>query len=349
MSNSVRLPFYSVNFQATSDELSQTLPYNIVNYSIDKLWDRVDRGAGIRVGVCDTGISSYHESRGDLQGAVVAKRDFTRSRTGTECVVGHGTHVASTIGARDNDKGIAGVIPECELVVAKVLGDNGMGDNQWVSEGIRYCVDQGCDFINLSLGSPSGSSTLEKAIQYARDNQVLLVCAAGNDGANSRVGYPGRYRDTVAVGAIDLNLNLAEFSSRGPEVDVVGPGVQILGCYKGDTYASISGTSMATPWLTGSLGLLKKATQVFGVEADFSDPVYVHNLLKTFCLDLGAAGRDHLFGFGVLNVNQAFLGFERLQQAPPKDKPQPKDPDKIVDAEADCLTLISRLIQVLAS
>jgi subtilisin len=326
MSDKPRLPWHEIHFQATSDELNQRLPYNIKNYKIDELWDDVDYGEGIRIGVADTGISSFHRTDGDLHGAIVDARDFTGSTSGVEDMSGHGTHVAGTIGARYNDFGIAGVLPRCSIYVAKVLGDSGMGENRWVSQGIRYLVDSGCQIINLSLGSPANDDGLASAIEYGVKNGVLFICAAGNDGLHNSVNYPARWSTNIAVGAIDRNLNLARFSSRGNQLDICGPGVEILSCYKGTTYSSISGTSMASPWVAGAAGMFLKLSKKYNIPLDLTNLSVVRDLYKRFAVDLGAPGKDPEFGYGVLNVNQTCIGLKAMATIVPDPTPQPDQP-----------------------
>jgi major intracellular serine protease len=125
-----RLPPYSV--EATFVALSETVDWGLANYGIPDQW-RQTRGEGVRVAVLDTGVEANHP---DLAGSIDDARDFTGSRFGSEDRVGHGTHVAGTIAARQNDQGVVGVAPDCRLLVAKVLGDDGSGSGRSVAEGI---------------------------------------------------------------------------------------------------------------------------------------------------------------------------------------------------------------------
>lgn len=210
-------------------------------------------GEGIKVAVLDTGIQENHP---DLVGRVVARIDFTNSPSGPHGVQGHGTHCAGIIGASKNDNGIIGVAPKVQLYNVKVLGDNGSGSSAGVARGINWAVDQKVDIISLSLGSPSPDSASRAAIQRAVNAGIVVICAAGNEGPGSNtVGYPGGYDESECVAAVDNALRVANFSSRGVQVDISAPGVAILSTYTGGQYATLSGTSMATPYVSGCVAL----------------------------------------------------------------------------------------------
>jgi subtilisin family serine protease len=175
------------------------------------------------------------------------------------------THVAGIIGARDNEIGTIGIAPECELLVAKGLGDNGFGDWGRITACIQWGVHKGANIINLSLGDLSEPpGILKTAIQWAASKGVLLVAAAGNDGSSdydsptsNNVTYPARYEECIAVGAISKDGKLAYFSNRGSSLDVVAPGIDIYSTYKDNNYAMLTGSSQAAPIVAGILALLK--------------------------------------------------------------------------------------------
>ena len=212
----------------------------------------IDRGESVVICLLDTGIDTDHP---DL--TYLRARDFTGSRSGVEDIQSHGTHTAGTIAAIDNDIGVVGS-SQAQLIIGKVLGDDGSGSNAGIAAGINWCVDQGADIISMSLGGPYPSYVMESALYRAEQAGIWVFAAAGNDGSN-RVGYPAGYRfpHLYSVSALDRNLNLARFSNYG-KVEMCAPGVDILSTVPGGRYDRYSGTSMATPIAAG-VGALYRA------------------------------------------------------------------------------------------
>ena len=207
---------------------------------------------------------------------------------------GHGTHVAGTIAAVDNTVGVVGVAPQASLLAAKVLNRQGSGYLSDVIAGIDYCVQNGAKVVSMSLGSSSDVQALHNAVDAAYADGVLLVAAAGNDYGGA-VSYPAAYDSVVAVSATDSNNNLASFSNVGPEVELAAPGVSILSTYKDGGYATLSGTSMATPHVSGVAALAIQANPLMS-------NVEVRALLQNTADDLGAVGKDNLFGYGLVDA-----------------------------------------------
>ena len=210
-------------------------------------------GEGIKVAVLDTGIDLDHP---DLKDGIAAVKDFTGD--GVEDINGHGTHCAGIIGARLNDVGFVGVAPKTELLIAKVLGNDGSGAFSWIADGVLWAVEQGADIISMSLGGPISSHRLYQAIHVALAKGVMVLCAAGNEGSlfQNSIGYPGRYGGVITVASHDENGNRSGFSSRGGEIDVMAPGSNIWSTYVDGGYAELSGTSMATPFVAGLSALI---------------------------------------------------------------------------------------------
>jgi major intracellular serine protease len=199
-----------VTVEATCVALAETIDWGLAAYNLPAAW-RETRGEGVTVAVLDTGVDPQHP---DLAEAIVGLRDFTASRGGPVDSHGHGTHVAGAIAARQNDVGLMGLAPACKLLVGKVLGDDGSGDERAIVAGIEWACGQGADILSLSFGSPRPSAAIERALKAAVADGKFVICAAGNDGRPDSVGYPARWTFTIAVGAVDRQGRLARFSSQ---------------------------------------------------------------------------------------------------------------------------------------
>lgn len=222
---------------------------------VDLAWD-ISNGSGIKVAVLDTGAQANHP---DLAGKVVLQYDCVTEDAIAEDVNGHGTHTAGTIGANTNNgTGVAGVGYGCQLMIGKVLGNNGSGTYADIIQGLRWAADNKAKIISMSLGGSSGSQALNDAVNYAWNKSCLLFAAAGNSNS-SAPNYPAWYSKCIAVGAVDNNDVKASFSNYGSWVDLVAPGVNIASTYPTNQYALLSGTSMATPIAAGSAALVWKA------------------------------------------------------------------------------------------
>ncbi|MET0991207.1 MAG: S8 family serine peptidase [Lacisediminihabitans sp.] len=236
-----------------------------------EVWAGGNTGEGVTVAVLDSGIDPTHP---DLADRIADSISFVPGEDSTD-VLGHGTHVASTIagtGAASSGKE-RGVAPGAKLDVAKVLGNDNFGQDSWIIQGMEWAArDKGAKIISMSLGGdPSdGTDPMSRAVDsLSAETGALFVVAAGNQGANDTVAAPGSAASALTVGAVDAHDALAPFSSRGPRLgdhlikpEITAPGVEILaarssfmGYGEGD-YWSISGTSMATPHVAGAAALL---------------------------------------------------------------------------------------------
>lgn len=296
----VRLPPYAV--EATYTAASEQIDWSLRLYGIPEQWRRSE-GEGVRVAVLDTGVEASHP---DLRGAIEATKDFSRSRSGTDDRSGHGTHTAGTIGARRNETGVVGVAPRCRLLIGKVLGDDGSGTSEAVAEGVAWATEMGADVISLSLGSPQPSRALRAAIGGAIAAGRFVACAAGNEGRARSVNYPAKWPETAAIGAVDQEGRLARFSSRGPEVTVCAPGVNILSTYPKAGYARLSGTSMATPFVAGVAALAIAERRESG-GGGISQRAFME-LLAATAKDAGPPGRDDGFGAGLIAPERVLAG-----------------------------------------
>ncbi|AGB15117.1 subtilisin-like serine protease [Halovivax ruber XH-70] len=233
--------------------LAQDVPYGIDIVEADVAHDNGETGAGADIAIVDTGIDQDHP---DLQANLGNGADFTGTGSWDDDN-GHGTHCAGIANADDNTEGVVGVSTEATLHAAKVLDSGGGGNFSDIAAGVEWVANQGYDVASLSLGGSTGSSALEDACQYATNNGVLVVAAAGNDGECSDcVSYPAAYDTVMAVSATDSNDDIASFSSTGPEIDIAAPGAGVYSTYNDGGYTSLDGTSMACPHVAGAGGQL---------------------------------------------------------------------------------------------
>jgi subtilisin family serine protease len=211
------------------------------------------QGAGVRVAVIDTGIDATHPDLvGQVDGGYSAIA-HSEAASAYQDDNGHGTHVAGTIAALRDGRGVVGVAPQARLYAVKVLDADGSGNLSDVIDGIVWAASNDMQVANMSLGAPVGSETMQRALRFAKGHGMIVVAAAGNSGG--AVGYPGAYPEVIAVSAADSNDALAAFSSRGPEVDFIAPGVDVVSSKMGGGFVSFSGTSMAAPHVAGLAAL----------------------------------------------------------------------------------------------
>jgi thermitase len=216
-------------------------------------WKEVGNLKPITVAVIDTGVCMNHE---DLQGRVLDNGyDFVDDDTNPEDVFGHGCSVAGIIAANiDNGIGISGFAPNASILPVRVLGPNGSGSMADVAKGIVYAADNGADIINLSLGSFVGSQTEKDAIDYAVGKGVTVIASAGNSGG-ALPGFPARYENVVAVGAIDPDGSSSSFSNKGG--DIWAPGRDVHTTYLDNTYKALNGTSFSAPYVSAMAAVLE--------------------------------------------------------------------------------------------
>ncbi|MEH2277942.1 MAG: S8 family peptidase [Nostoc sp.] len=245
-------------------------------------WAHGYTGKGVVVAVVDTGVDYNHE---DLKNNIWTNTkeiagngidddgngyvddnygwNFADQNNNTLDNNGHGTHVSGTIAGENNNYGVTGIAYDAKIMPVKVLDESGSGSFNSISKGIRYAVDNGANVINLSLGGPSSNRTLESAIDYASSKGVIVVMAAGNDGGSSPE-YPASYasKSGIAVGAVDRNNNMPDFSNRSGTKEiayVTAPGVKVYSSVPNNQYATYSGTSMAAPHVAGVVALMLSA------------------------------------------------------------------------------------------
>lgn len=280
---------------------------------VEQAWNQTC-GRNVRIAVIDTGVAC--ETRNgftrlsDLSGTnCEGGWNFVRDNEIANDDQGHGSHVAGTIAqATNNGVGYAGIAHCATIIPIKVLDSNGSGSLADVAEGIRYAADHGANVINLSLGGGPRNPIMAEAVAYARNKGSVVICAAGNNGR--RVESPANEPGAFAVSAIGPGDTIANFSSRGPEIAIAAPGVQIPQqtiCENGrngcEQFVAWSGTSMAAPHVAGVAGLI--------VSMGVTNPTEVESILRSTAEtpEHGDTNKE-LYGAGVVSAKNAISRIE---------------------------------------
>ncbi len=271
-------------------------------------WEETKGNEEVIIAILDTGVDMLHP---DLDEKIHSSgHDFVNDDSDATDDHSHGTHVAGIAAANThNEEGIAGVAWNCKILPVKVLNHLGESSYSEMIDGIIWAADNGADVMNLSLGGDFPSTSLENALKYAYDMDIVIVAAAGNDGG--AVLYPAAYDDyCLAVAATDYNDERVDFSNFGPEIDVAAPGALIVSTvptwYWGTgffPYAWGDGTSMASPHVAGLAALIKSvkphltASQIMNVIRYSADDVNSVN----------NPGKDNFIGYGRINMDKALV------------------------------------------
>ncbi|NJE85589.1 peptidase S8 [Thermococcus sp. CX2] len=315
-----------------SSQPAQTIPWGIERVQAPTVWSITDGSSGgvIEVAILDTGIDYDHP---DLAANLAWGVSTLRGKVSTKPRAyydqnGHGTHVAGTIAALNNDIGVVGVAPKVEIYAIRVLDASGRGSYIDIAIGIEQALlgpdgvldadgdgvivgdpdDDAAEVISMSLGGSADDQYLHDMITKAYLYGVVIVAAAGNEGADSP-SYPAAYPEVIAVGATDSTDAIAYFSNLRPEVSA--PGVDILSTYPDDTYKTLSGTSMATPHVSGVVALIQAAYynkygEVLPVGTfDDMGTDTVRGILHVTADDLGDPGWDIYYGYGIVRADLA--------------------------------------------
>ncbi|MBI2550656.1 S8 family serine peptidase [Candidatus Woesearchaeota archaeon] len=308
-----------------------TLDVSVPLIKADAFWNVGYTGSGVRVAVLDTGIDKNHPM---LQGKVAAERDFTSSGSvSDDC--GHGTHVAGIVaGSKASGGTYNGVAPDAQLLNAKVIlktpDGKCSGKVDYIIAAIGWALDpdgnpatdDGARVISMSLGGKGETSpSLESELKAAVEKGSVVVVSSGNCGSGcpsfdcgsfEGVTWPGNSPSVITVGAVNDSKNVACFSSGeniqnvGIKPDFTAPGVDIKSSYAGGSYASLSGTSMAAPHVSGAVALmLNKNPQLKQDD--------VKRILEKTSLDLGDIGKDTSYGFGLIDMAKALIYKDGLE------------------------------------
>ncbi len=298
-----------------------------------QVWDLGLTGKGVTVALVDTGIDGTHP---DLKGRITQWKDLVQNKADPYDDFGHGTHCAGIIGgngAASNGK-YKGVAPEVKFVGVKVLGKDGSGSLSNIISGIQFAAGTNASVISMSLGSNQHSQSMDDAVKAAVQKGKVMVIAAGNSGPGSNtIACPGDSPDVITVGATDKSDVIASFSSRGPnrdgsvKPDVSAPGKDIISCRATGTndgkaidtyYLSMSGTSMATPMVAGSVALMVQKKPGL-------TPADAKSILEKTAKQLGTKTPNNDYGYGRINVKAAidYLSGNYTPTPTPSPSPSP--------------------------
>ncbi len=243
----------SVAFDTPPNDPEYDRQWALPHIQAETAWNDIGQLQEITVAVIDTGVCLSHE---DLVDRVLDNGyDFVDNDDDPEDVFGHGCSVAGIIAANiDNGIGIAGFAPNSSILPVRVLGPSGSGSMADVAAGIVYAADNGADIINLSLGSAVGSQVTEDAVNHAISKGVTVIASAGNSGGELP-GFPARYENVVAVGAIDRDGARSSFSNKGG--DIWAPGRDVHTTYLDNGYKALNGTSFSAPYVAAMAAILE--------------------------------------------------------------------------------------------
>lgn len=300
---------------------SQITDWGLKQLNIPKTWS-VTRGGGMTAMVIDTG----HPVHTDIGDNAIRGENFIEGEP-IEDENGHQTHCTGIICAKHNEFGMVGVAPEAKCISVKALAKSGSGSFWGLVNALNYAIEVKPDVVSMSLGSPTEMPLIGDKIKTLYDMNIPVVCAAGNTGTGG-VNWPAAHDETIAVAAYDKYGNIAGFSSRGDKVEWAAPGVGIYSTFLRNGYASLSGTSMACPFITGVILLMlakhKKQEELLGGENDCQTVEQIREHLLKYTDDKGAVGRDSAWGYGVIDVEDLILDDEgKPIKKPVKPTPTP--------------------------
>jgi len=309
---------------ATQLKSNQSLGWQISTYNLPNIW-KENQGEGIKIGIIDTAIDLRHPDI-DIKGGY----DFAYNRSINYYKThypshGHGTHVAGIISAKNNNTGIVGVAPKASLYSVVALNEEGSGSYNDLIKSIDWCINNGMDVINMSLGAVSDTTSLYRAIRRAYDANITIVCAGGNSAWAGHLDFPATYNETIAIASIAEDMKRSSFSSIGSNIDVAAPGSNIISCTPNNSYSSYSGTSMASPFVTGIIALLLAKHRKHGGSTPINTVEDVREHLIKTAIDVDYVGNDSYTGYGLINPKES-LDYSKPTQPPVTEAPTTLQP-----------------------
>ncbi|KAB7707442.1 S8 family serine peptidase [Bacillus aerolatus] len=297
----------SIEYDKPVQKSAQTVPWGYKAVEVDKRVPSALTGKGVKIGILDSGIDTKHPDLKVAGGAclmTILRMDGCKNSYNDDN--GHGTHVAGVIAAKNNSIGVVGVAPDAQVYSVKVLDKFGEGTTSTIMAGVEWAIKNKLDVINISITSPYEDSNLRRMIKRAYDSGILVVAAAGNEGPPltgepSSVQYPAKFDEVIAVASINEKRMHGPLSSIGKEVELTAPGEKVYSTYptalKASGYETLSGTSMASPYVVGLAALYKEKYPEMTNKQ-------IRTLLQKNAVDLGAAGKDDYFGYGLAQTDK---------------------------------------------
>lgn len=228
------------------------IPWGIKQIKAPQAWS-TSTGHRVKIAVIDTGVDFGHP---DLKYSLTRGINLVHRNIPPYDDNGHGTHISGTIAAANSTQGMIGVAPRSVVYPVKAFDHNGSAFVSDIILAIDWCVRAEIDIINMSFGMQTRSRTLLDVVGKANQAGVLIVASSGNDGKRRTADYPARYPQTISVGATDRSRKIPAFSNRGQFVDIYAPGDKIVSAWLQGKYHEMSGTSMATSHVSGTIALL---------------------------------------------------------------------------------------------
>jgi len=302
-------PNYKVTHTYIPTDPEYSKQWYLKSLNLPEAWELPKGKSVIKIAVIDGGVQVNHF---DLKGQITNPFNVI-TRKKTLLPNDHGTHIAGVIAAVHNNEGISGIAPFSKIIPVNVFKEE-EADIFDVAEGIYYAMDAGADIINLSLTTEVYTNILDEAVQAAAARGVVVIAAAGNE-HTEKPRYPAALKNVLGISAIDKHDKLASFSNFGKYIDFTAPGKDIYSSISGGTFNTMSGTSMASPMVSGVTALIL-------AKNPFLTSSEVISILKKSSTDLGPSGRDPQYGNGKINAYKALVNTpESMSDIDVSDKP----------------------------
>lgn len=296
-------PNYIYHINLEPNDSNYSLQWALPKINANKAWNITTGREDIVIAVIDTGVKWNHPDLNDsiwinedeipdnnidddgngyvddVRGYNFVKGDYETHNAKNDPMDnnGHGTHVAGIIASEMNDEGVVGICPSCKIMALRAADDSGDLVTVDVVDAVNYAIDNGARIISMSFGGNEFDNLFNETLSEAYNEGIILVASAGNDGED-RVAYPANYSFVIAVGNTKTNDKLSSNSNYGKEVEIAAPGIDIYSTYLNDGYDYMSGTSMACPYVSGSIGLILSYFLDINKEINQNEIINVLNL-----------------------------------------------------------------------